>query len=308
MRNKRGVVYGIFLTLAFAFVLLDTFVIPKNITAESDSTFRPPEITTAEITGEITAEPTTAKPVTPALPVITDTSYEDENISVKIETLRLHETNVHIADIKLSSAEYFKTAFANDKFGRNVTEITSDIAKKKNALFAINGDYYGFRDSGTVLRNGALYRKSGFRDALIMDYNGDLTIETEEVSDETLENAWQAWSFLPALVKDGEIVIDENYEISGIKTLSNPRTAIGQAGKLHYKAIVSEGRTEDNRGLTLYELAELFKEYGCETAYNLDGGGTSTMYFGGRLINRPTADGKTFKERKVSDIVYIGYE
>ena len=49
------------------------------------------------------------------------------------------------------------------------------------------------------------------------------------------------------------------------------------------------------------------QEYGCTTAYNLDGGGSSTMYFNGQVINNPTTNGKTFKEREVSDIVYIGY-
>ena len=37
------------------------------------------------------------------------------------------------------------------------------------------------------------------------------------------------------------------------------------------------------------------------------GGGSSTMYFNGQVINQPTTNGKSFKERAVSDIVYIGY-
>ena len=43
------------------------------------------------------------------------------------------------------------------------------------------------------------------------------------------------------------------------------------------------------------------------TAYNLDGGGSSTMYFNGEVINKPTTNGRSIKERSVSDIVYIGY-
>ena len=46
---------------------------------------------------------------------------------------------------------------------------------------------------------------------------------------------------------------------------------------------------------------------GAQTAYNLDGGGSSTMYFNGNLINNPTTNGRSIKERSVSDIVYIGY-
>jgi len=54
-------------------------------------------------------------------------------------------------------------------------------------------------------------------------------------------------------------------------------------------------------------VAEIMKEYGATTAYNLDGGGSSTLYFNGQVINNPTTNGNTISERAVSDIVYIGY-
>lgn len=77
--------------------------------------------------------------------------------------------------------------------------------------------------------------------------------------------------------------------------------------KLHYVFVVADGRSSESEGLSIYELAQLMKSYGCETAYNLDGGGSSTIYFNGHVINRPTTNGRSFKEREVSDIVYIGY-
>jgi exopolysaccharide biosynthesis protein len=70
--------------------------------------------------------------------------------------------------------------------------------------------------------------------------------------------------------------------------------------------IVSDGRTSESQGLSLLQLAQEFKERGCTVAYNLDGGGSSTMYFNGEIINKPT-DGRSMGERKVSDIVYFGY-
>jgi exopolysaccharide biosynthesis protein len=62
-------------------------------------------------------------------------------------------------------------------------------------------------------------------------------------------------------------------------------------------------------------LAQEFAERGCTVAYNLDGGGSSTMVLNGEVINDPVG-GKSGRgrntsntsERKVSDIVYIGYE
>ena len=70
--------------------------------------------------------------------------------------------------------------------------------------------------------------------------------------------------------------------------------------------MVSDGRTGDNEGLSLYDLAEFMQSLGVKDAYNLDGGGSSTMVFEGELINNPSTGGKHSKERSVSDIVYIG--
>lgn len=88
---------------------------------------------------------------------------------------------------------------------------------------------------------------------------------------------------------------------------SNPRTAIGVVDELHYLLVVSDGRTSVSEGLSLYELAEFMQSMNCTIAYNLDGGGSSTMVFNGEVINNPTTNGKSIKERGVSDIVYIGY-
>lgn len=87
---------------------------------------------------------------------------------------------------------------------------------------------------------------------------------------------------------------------------SNPRTAIGIIDDLHYVFVVSDGRTSESDGLSLYELASFMKELGVKYAYNLDGGGSSTLYFNGEVINNPTTTGRS-GERSVSDIVYIGY-
>ena len=69
----------------------------------------------------------------------------------------------------------------------------------------------------------------------------------------------------------------------------------------------SELIAEESAGLSLSQLAEFMKCLGVVSAYNLDGGGSSTMYFNGEIINNPTTNGRSIKERSVSDIVYIGY-
>jgi exopolysaccharide biosynthesis protein len=59
-------------------------------------------------------------------------------------------------------------------------------------------------------------------------------------------------------------------------------------------------------GLSLLELAQLMQDLCCTTAYNLDGGGSSTIWFNGRVLNKPTTFGEKITEMSISDIVYIG--
>ena len=241
-------------------------------------------------------------------PVVTAVSYKDGDIEISIETIRAYKTDVYIADVRISRAAYLKTAFAYNTYGRNINEKTSVVARRQNAIFAVNGDYYGFRNYGWVLRNGSLYRSGGNAAALLMDTEGNFSCDGNRNSiEKQVSSLWQIWSFGPPLVAGGEVAVSKKQEILGRSSIGNPRTAVGQAGELHYIFIVSDGRTNTSAGLSLYELATLFRERGCSIAYNLDGGGSATMYFNGRVINRPTTEGRRIIEREVSDIVYIGY-
>ncbi|WP_274662081.1 phosphodiester glycosidase family protein, partial [Enterococcus lactis] len=222
-------------------------------------------------------------------PVITDNSYQDENINITLSSERVDETTVYVADITVSDSSYLKTALANNTYGRNIKETTSAIAQEQQAILAINGDYYGFRDTGYVLRNGTLYRDTPSEDEtkedLVIDKNGDFSIIKEaETSAEKLveEDVQQVLSFGPALVEDGEVTVSEDEEVSQ-SMQSNPRTAIAQVGTNHYLVVVSEGQTDDSQGLNLSELATVLKNHGAKTAYNLDGGGSTTLYFNGKV-------------------------
>lgn len=128
-------------------------------------------------------------------------------------------------------------------------------------------------------------------------------ISAEELIEEGVVNSF---AFGPTLVLDNEITVSASDEVAKSQS-ENPRTAIGIIDNLHYIFLVSDGRTSESEGLSLYQEAEILKEYGCLVAYNLDGGGSSTLYFNGEIINNPTTSGRTIKERAVSDIVYIGY-
>ena len=244
---------------------------------------------------------------------VTDSSYKDSNVDINITTVRKNNTTVYVADVKLSDSSYLKTALAYDSFGTNVTEATSSIATNNNAILAVNGDYYGADRSGYVIKNGVIYRNTVRSDseypdlAVYKDGSFKIIYETEVTAEELLaDGVVNLFAFGPSLVENGEISVDHNTEVRQAMT-KNPRTAIGIVDKNHYILVVSDGRTNESEGLSLYELAEVLKEYGATTAYNLDGGGSSTMYFNGNIVNNPTTNGHRLSEREVSDIVYIGY-
>ena len=300
-----GILYGIVLTAFTVYVLMDTFVIARVYQAA------PPEAEPSvpkSLDADDTESETEAEDDTP---VITANSYKDSNISITITEYRENDTSIYVADIQVSSAEYLQTALARDSYGRNVTEKTSEIAEETGAILAINGDYYGSQENGYVLRNGVLYRNtatSGQEDLVIYeDGSFEIITEASVSADQLLAGgAQQILSFGPALVLDGQVLVTEAEEVGRAMT-SNPRTAIGLVEELHYLFVVSDGRTDESKGLSLFALAEFMQSLGAETAYNLDGGGSSTMYFNGEVVNQPTTNGRSIQERSVSDIVYIGY-
>lgn len=298
-----AILYGIILTAFTLYVLMDTFVITRVYqTVPSDD-----EVSVTESRGSDDMEADVEKNTA----VITENSYDDGNISITITEYRENNTEIYAADIQVTSAEYLKTAFASSAYGKNITQNTSEIAENNSAILAINGDYYGSQENGYVLRGGVLYREtasSGQEDLVIYQDGSFEIIDETSISAQQLldDGAQQILSFGPGLVKDGQIAVTEDEEVGKAKT-SNPRTAIGIINELHYLFVVSDGRTDESEGLTLYELAQFMQSLGVETAYNLDGGGSSTMYFNGEVINNPTTNGNSIKERGVSDIVYIGY-
>lgn len=291
--------YAAFLIAAFTWALLDTFVIPHRELIVSRA---------RDVADEVLE--TLAPSATLAAPQAAGASfYQDESMSVQLTTLRRDGTTCYVADVRLASPALLRTALAENTFGRNVTDTVSELAVANGAVLAINGDFYGSRKSGWCLRNGVLYRDTAASSAtelLLVDASGDFSIADDRtMTAGDADGLWQIFSFGPALVTDGEVSVADGDEVAR-SMASNPRTAIGQIGPLHYAFVVTDGRTEESAGLSLVQLADLMLEIGCETAYNLDGGGSSTMVFQGEVVNNPTTNGRTITEREVSDIVYIG--
>ncbi|MBH0053867.1 phosphodiester glycosidase family protein [Salinibacterium sp. SWN139] len=310
--RKRHIVIGSVLVLVLglgstAAWALDRFVIEH--VEISDVAQYEADNSTSTTSTEPTAAATTE-------PVLTDTSYTSDDANVTISTVvtgsGAETVTYYVADVELTDATALRSAFAQNSFGENIIDLTSSIAAEHNAIFAINGDYYGFRDTGIVIRNGVTYRDEPARDGLAFYLDGSVEVydETTTSADELIaDGVWNTLSFGPAIVEDGDVVagienveIDTNFGNHSVQG-EQPRTAVGVIDDNHLVFVVVDGRDPGySSGVTLPDLAVIMQDLGATTAYNLDGGGSSTMYFNGTVINQPSNGG----ERETSDILYVG--
>ena len=292
---------------------LDRFVVPHVVVSDV-AAYEAAQNATAAATPSATATDE-ATDVTASTPVTTATSYTSDDTSISITTYTQgtgdDTITYYVADLTLSDATSLRGAFANNQFGENITALVSETATANNAILAVNGDYYGFRDSGIVIRNGVVFRDSGAREGLAMYRDGTVKVydETQTTAAQLVaDGVWNTLSFGPAIVESGAAVsgIDQvevdtnvgNHSIQG----EQPRTAIGVTADGHILLVVVDGRARGySRGATLPELADIMISLGATTAYNLDGGGSSELWFNGVVVNQPSNGG----ERATSDILYI---
>lgn len=235
--------------------------------------------------------------------------------SVTRKELGLDENKITYFEVELwlSDATDLRAALAHDRYGQNIRDNLSDMAKEHNASLAVNGDFYGYRADGIVIRNGVLYRDAPTdRECLVLYRDGTMDVirEKDTSGQELLDaGAWNVLSFGPVLVENGQAreglkdsykVDDLNVSISG----AEPRTAIGYLGKNHFLILIVDGRQSGySRGMDFEELAKVFVEHGCSLAYNLDGGSSVTLYQDGEVVNQPCP--LVGKERNISDILYV---
>ena len=239
----------------------------------------------------------------------TDSGYLDDSIELRLETLEQDGVEYRIARINIAHPSQLRTATAG-KPGSSKVALISSMAKKYNAVLAINANYYSNDPVKTSFeyRMGEKIRNkfNSKKDLLIIDENGDFNLflkSAEEDVQAFLDEGHEiinAFTFGPALVKDGEMqTIDRDY---GYNPLGRePRMAIGQMSKLSYVIVLAEGRKKNSQGVTQQELAQFMLDLGCEQAFNLDGGNSATMVFNGTYYQRKTKA----NERAQSDMIYF---
>lgn len=111
-------------------------------------------------------------------------------------------------------------------------------------------------------------------------------------------------SGVPQLIEDGKVDItwqEEKTSKSFVET-HHPRTAVAKLKDGKFLMVTIDGRSEESGGMSLYQLADFLIEQGAIDAINLDGGGSSTMFLDGKIVNHPSdKEG----ERKVGDVILV---
>lgn len=249
-------------------------------------------------------------PDTPLLPGTQVQYYQDETILAITWKQALDGGVYTFSEVKIAHPSQFRRFLAGGEFGSDKLFVTTEMARSVNAVVASSGDFYNYRQAGTLVYDGQVRRiDDGLVDTCYVDKNGDLLFtdrrkewSREEASQFVEENGIQfSIAFGPVLIRDGETVTPDSYAVGEIND-HYPRSALCQLGKLHYLLAVVNHEGEHQTMPTIHRFAENLKNMGIRTAYALDGGQTAVISMNGELTNSVLFG----YQRRISDIVYFG--
>lgn len=250
-------------------------------------------------------------------------SYSDSTIKVTTGHGNTGKCEYWYAKIRLTDASQLRTMAASKSgsFKQTGEMNALSLAKRTNAVVAINGDFWNSKEKrgmGYIVRQGILYRNnlapdrtsgSVLMDVLLIDEDGDFIVLQQPAKDEipALVNGKRvlnAFSFGPILVKKGKAVKNyrrSDYWLDMAADKPRQRMCICQTGPLQYMVLCCAGPYKTNSGMTLKELGRLAADLGAKTAYNLDGGYSTMLYFNGKMLN---SSGNA-NPRKLMDVIYF---
>lgn len=199
-------------------------------------------------------------------------------------------SEIHVVRVDLADEGLRLVAGAAEDRGLTVSE----FARRHGALVAINGDYFDadFAPIGLAMGDGRVWAtaREGVRRQEVVGVGGHRVEifprgEPLRTPEPWMTGAVSGW---PAVVEACDPV--ERLPGSDHFTRSaHPRTAVGLSGdRRALYLVVADGRRADVPGLTLPELAAFLDGLGVCTAVNLDGGGSSALWVGDRIVNQPS--------------------
>jgi len=235
--------------------------------------------------------------------------YHDETI-LAITWKEAHDNTMYCySEVFIAHPSQFRRFLAGGEYGSEKQFVTTEMAASVNAVVASSGDFYRFRNYGTIVYDGKVQRiRSENVDTcyindegdLIFNYRGEITDinEAQKFVDEN--NIRFSVAFGPILVDDGVRCEPRNYYLGEIKD-PFPRAALCQMGKLHYLLIAANAEGPYGYTPDIYGFAKNVVATGCDKAYTLDGGQTAVIAMNDLLISNVLFG----FQRKISDIIYF---
>ena len=246
---------------------------------------------------------------TQLMPGTTVRYYMDETI-VALAWKELHNYGVYsMSEVKVAHPSQFRRFLAGGEYGSEKQFITTEMAASVNAVVASSGDFYRFRNHGTSVYGGTVYRVHGqYADTCYIDENGDLhvTYAGEMMDVESAQryvdenNIRFSLAFGPVLVDNGERVEPDTYSVGEISD-EYARAALCQMDSLHYLLVTANNEGSYQYVPNIHTFAKWIHATGCKMAYALDGGQTAAIAMDGELVNRVVHG----SQRRISDIIYF---
>ena len=221
------------------------------------------------------------------------------------DTCRFLLTHILIQDPETQ----IKVGLANDTFGGE-REKTSDFARRKDAVAAINGSYFYYGtgepidictpeviNDGQILRDGSTNGSEMCLrfDGTFFSPHPMFTFTAQDlVNIGVISNLGTAD---PLLIQDGSCMTFPD----GTSGSAYPRTGLGVVDTGEYYIITAGDGGSYEGGMTYLQMQSVFFHLGCTYARSLDGGGSATLTINGELINVPAE----VSEREVVDFVYF---
>jgi len=220
---------------------------------------------------------------------------DSNNITMELYRINQDTYNGYALKIKLKDPKAMKMVLGQDKVGKS--ETTLGAVRRYGAAAGINAG--GFADGGgsryplsTTMMNGK-YVNGGFepsyKDLSFVGLNKQGKLIGGKFSSKNqldqLDPEFGA-TFVPVLLKNGvKNPIPDKWKAPR----RAPRTVIGNYKDDQLLIMVIDGYNErGNSGATLEELQNKLANLGITDAFNLDGGGSSSLIFNGRIVNSPS--------------------
>lgn len=228
-------------------------------------------------------------------------TYTSSTLKIDLRKKSMHWVSYWAAKIHISSPSQLRSALSYGTYG-GTRQTTSSAVSSNGGIIGVNGSAFSYQTGkpsplGMCIKNGKIYGNY-MTSYSVMAVKKDGTIYTPAQGlmgkDLLADGVKDTYNFGPVLIKDGKV------QPAWSETAKYyPRTAIGMISPCNYVLLVTN--TGSYTGLNHWDMVNIFLSYGCTYAYNLDGGGSATLYYNGNVMNSLISD----YQRPCADFLYF---